>query len=426
MVMAVIVGTLVGGSSTIGIAQLAFTYGISAWWFTIGGGLSCLLLGLFLAGPLRRSGLETIPQFLETAYGSAIAPVSSVFTATGMFFAIISQVLSAEALLTSMLGLAPVISAVVAVLLIISYVFFGGFWGAGVVGIAKVALLSLTLLVTGGLSYSLAGGISGLRAALPAEPFFSIFARGAGTDLALALGMLVGVVSSQTYVQAMFAGRDVRASRRGAYLAAAVVIPSGAAGTLVGLYMRMAHPTTAPSQVLPAFILTYLPDWLGGLVLGGLLIALVGTGAGIVLGISTLLTKDLYRRVFGQGRPDGELLVVSRLITVAVAAASLLFAAGNLKSFILNWSFLSMGLRGCVVLAPLLGAVFFRKAVTPHAGMAATVAGPVVNLLWGAFGPKTVDPLYPGLLASAVALVGLSALEHGIGRARRRTSASAA
>ncbi|MGL5694605.1 MAG: hypothetical protein ACRCXA_11045, partial [Peptostreptococcaceae bacterium] len=39
-----IIGTLVGGASTIGTAQLAYTYGFSAWWFTLGGGIGCLIL----------------------------------------------------------------------------------------------------------------------------------------------------------------------------------------------------------------------------------------------------------------------------------------------------------------------------------------------------------------------------------------------
>ena len=36
MVCGAILGTLVGGQSTIGTAQLAFSFGLSAWWFTIG------------------------------------------------------------------------------------------------------------------------------------------------------------------------------------------------------------------------------------------------------------------------------------------------------------------------------------------------------------------------------------------------------
>ena len=37
-----IIGTLVGGSSTIATAQLAYTFGMSAWWFTLGAGIACL------------------------------------------------------------------------------------------------------------------------------------------------------------------------------------------------------------------------------------------------------------------------------------------------------------------------------------------------------------------------------------------------
>ncbi len=59
-VFGAITGTLVGGASTIGTAQLAFMYGLSAWWFTLGAGLACLFLGLFIAVPLRQSQAQTI------------------------------------------------------------------------------------------------------------------------------------------------------------------------------------------------------------------------------------------------------------------------------------------------------------------------------------------------------------------------------
>ena len=46
VVAGVIMGTLVGGSSTVGTAQLAFQFGMSAWWYTLGAGISCLILAL--------------------------------------------------------------------------------------------------------------------------------------------------------------------------------------------------------------------------------------------------------------------------------------------------------------------------------------------------------------------------------------------
>ena len=55
VVAGIIMGTLVGGSSTVGTAQLAYHFGMSAWWFTLGGSIACLILALVYADPLRRS-----------------------------------------------------------------------------------------------------------------------------------------------------------------------------------------------------------------------------------------------------------------------------------------------------------------------------------------------------------------------------------
>ena len=123
LVAGTIMGTLVGGSSTVGTAELAFKFGASAWWFTLGAGIGCLLLGLFLAKPLRESGKETIPQFLVTTYGSKSGPITTIFSSIGIFLSIVAQILAAIALLSSMFQLSPILGALVAIVLVICYVF---------------------------------------------------------------------------------------------------------------------------------------------------------------------------------------------------------------------------------------------------------------------------------------------------------------
>ena len=71
VVMGALIGTLVGGSSTIGTAQLAFSYGFSAWWFTLGGGIGVLLLGLFYTKNFYEKGLSTLPELIEKEYGNS-------------------------------------------------------------------------------------------------------------------------------------------------------------------------------------------------------------------------------------------------------------------------------------------------------------------------------------------------------------------
>lgn len=171
LVAATILGTLVGGAATIGTAQLAFTYGFSAWWFTLGGGIACLVLGLILAKPLYNSNCETIPQLLVETYGGRVGITASVFLSIGTFLNLVAQVLAAVSLLTSLFSIADTMAAFIAVVLIIIYVSFGGVWGASLVGLAKTVLLFGSLLVSGFVALSKTGGWPGLRAAFPPTAF---------------------------------------------------------------------------------------------------------------------------------------------------------------------------------------------------------------------------------------------------------------
>ncbi|MCD7749540.1 MAG: sodium:solute symporter family protein, partial [Oscillospiraceae bacterium] len=85
IVAGIIIGTLVGGSSTVGTAQLAYNYGLSAWWFTLGGGIACVVLGLFYAKPLRRSGCMTLTGILGREFGEGADMAASCLSSVGMF-----------------------------------------------------------------------------------------------------------------------------------------------------------------------------------------------------------------------------------------------------------------------------------------------------------------------------------------------------
>jgi SSS family solute:Na+ symporter len=406
VVAGTIVGTLVGGASTIGTAQLAFRYGFSAWWFTLGGGIACLLLAL-LAGPLRRSGASTGPGFLNQVYGSPAGLLATLFSSLGILLNIVGQILAAVALLTSILAINELTAAWLTGLVVVLYVVFGGVWSTGLVGSLKVGLLYLSMVGVGLVAYGLGEGWAGYRAAFPPYPWFSLFGRGIGPDLAAGFSLIVGVLSTQTYLQAIFSGRDVKASRQGALISAIIIPPIGLAGILVGLYMRATVPDLNPADALPLFILQYLPAWFGGLVLATLFIATIGTGAGLVLGISTMFTEDIYKKTLASGASDRQLLFVSRIGVTAVTGLGLTLAVGNANSLILEWSFLSMGLRGATICLPLLGAIFMRQRIRPQAGVWAIGLGPLSAVLWAVLGRGNIDPLYVGLSVSlGVLLVG--------------------
>ena len=241
-------------------AQLAFTNGFSALWFTLGAGLGCLVLALFFARPMRRSGYKTLQQMVAAEYGAAAGFLSSVLGILGTMLSIVAQVLSAMALMGTLLPLSPFACALLSVVLMMGYVLFGGVWGAGLVGTVKSVLLCLAALLGGLLALTQAGGWQAMGEALPG--FFNLFGRGVGIDAGAGLSLVLGVLSTQTYAQSVLAGRSDRVAVSGALWSALLIPPIGLGSALVGMVMRMRHPDMTPAQAFPRFVLEFMPDWL--------------------------------------------------------------------------------------------------------------------------------------------------------------------
>ena len=404
LVMGTLLGTLVGGASTVGTAQMAYLYGFSAWWFTLGGGIACVLIGLFLAGPMRKTTFETIPQFLAAGYGTPAGVIATLFVSLGMFINVIPQIFSSSAMLTSMFSLSVRAAAFYTVIMITLYVVFGGLWGTGMMGLSKILLTCIGMLSVGVLAYLYMGRAAGLREVFPPYPWFSLFGRGVNTDLAAGFSLLVGVLSSQIYFQALFAGRDLQAARRGAFLSAVLAPAIGLGGIMVGLYMRANFPGINPAQALPLFVIQHLPPWFAGVVLATLLLASIGTAAGLTLGISTMLTRDIISKVLPRVQ-DRQVLCWFRLVIVGVMLLALVivYAAGE-NMLILQWSYLSQGIRGATVCFPLLAAIFLKNKISSRAGILAVLLGPV-SVIAGGLLRLPVNSLYIGLLVSLVILV---------------------
>jgi len=404
MVMGTILGTLVGGASTIGTAQLAYLYGFSAWWFTLGGGLGCLVIALFLVRPMRDTTFETIPRFISSSYGTTAGVMAALFVSIGMFINIMPQIFSSVALLSSMFTMLNLqLAALITVVLIISYVIFSGAWGTGLMGLTSIALAALGMLAAGIISFSMSGGAAGLGAFYPSYPWFSLFGRGLNTDLAAAFSMIIGVLSSQIYFQGVFCSRDLPSARKGLLLSAVIGPAIGAGGILVGLYMRMHYPAIDPAQALPLFVINYLPPWFAGVVLAVILLVLISTGGGLTLGVSTMLNRDIYKRL-DPGADDRRVLLVFRLLIIVIMllALAVVVLSGE-HVLIQSWSYLSFGLRGATVCFPLFAVIFLKGKISPRGGTLAVITAPSIVII-GTLLQSPVNPLYFGLAASFLIL----------------------
>lgn len=435
VVCGTIMGTLIGGQSTVGTAQLAFTYGISAWWFTLGAALGCVVLAIGYVIPLRRSGCTTLLEVVSKEYGKKAEILGSILCSLGMFVSVVAQILSASALLMTLFPIKFYLAAAISCLVMMIYVVFGGLWSAGIGGIVKLILLCISSLAGGIIVLSLTGGYHGIMTAIEnmmaniqldavtvGERYNNLLARGAAKDIGSGLSVILGVLATQSYAQGIWAAKTDSVARKGAMWSALLTIPIGAACVLIGLYMRGHYVTTeemnliaetgktlpenigvmaTTAQAFPLFITRHMPEFLGGIVLGTLLITVIIGGSGLTLGSSTILVRDVFMKINPSLSESSKNLKVSRLTIVGILLMSVFVAATFSGSFINDLGFLSMGLRSTAVFVPLTLALFFQKrfkykwiVVSIIVGTAALILTQILKL--------PVDGIFVGLGVSVL------------------------
>ena len=242
--------------------------------------------------------------------------------------------------------------------------------------------------------------------------FFSLFARGVSTDGGACLSLILGVLTTQTYAQGVLSGKTDRDGLGGALLSAFLIPPIGIGGILVGVYMRAnaaLYPGMVAKTALTTFVTAHMPPLLAGVILGALFIAVVGTGAGLALGISTILNNDIVKRVTRRFDDEKKLSRLGKVWIVVVLTAAGLLSCGALGDTILQFAFMSMGLRGAVVFTPLLCALWLPGRIHRRYAIASAIVGPVIVLIFGVWKVFPVDSLFLGIAATLVIMgVGLA------------------
>ncbi len=404
MVAGSIVATIIGGAATIGTAQGGFTFGLGAWWFTLGSGIGFLIMAAFYARPLRKSGLTTISEYLVINFGSKAGPLTSIAASIGIFFSIVSSSLSSVHLIGGLLYLDFLPSAVIVVLLVAGFVFFGGINSSGMAGLFKIILIFATIFVGGFLAFASMGGFAGMHRSFPDLPWFSLF--GIGTEHALfnLISMIVGVISTQSYVQALFSARNSKVAAMGCFLAACIAIPVGLPSVIIGMFIKLHHPELSSIETLPYFLCNYLPDWLGGPGIAALVLSCVGSIGGLSLGIGTLISRDIFGAVLNVH--DGKKLMwINKLTVLAVTFAALAFIHSHLDSSVLQWNYLSMALRGAGVFLPLTAVIFFKGMVGKNAGLLSMFSGVASGCIWHFMYPESPYTLFVSLFFNLLFLV---------------------
>jgi len=96
--------TIVGASSTIGMAGLGFSKGLPGAWWMLSGALGLLVMAAFFAMKIRATGCYTLPELVGSFYGEKTRIAASVLIVISWLGVIAVQIVASGKVLSALFG----------------------------------------------------------------------------------------------------------------------------------------------------------------------------------------------------------------------------------------------------------------------------------------------------------------------------------
>lgn len=313
-------------------SEMAYRYGMVAVtlvWSSAG----AMVVGTWLlAGRWRRARIISPVEFLEARYSPQIrqtlawaglplklADDGLKIYATGIF-------------VSAGLGYDLKTSVILSGVMMTLYTFMGGLWAVVVTDYVQFVILTVGVAVLFPLVLAQMGGAAGFFETLSREapagflspvsaPFSLLYV------IAFYLLVLLSYNGNWAFAQKFYSVRDERESRKAGLLATFLkiagpplfILPAMAARHLMPELME---PPNSPQFTYAALALKFLPAGLMGLIIAAMFSATMSTLSGDFNVIASVMTQDIYHRLFHKSASQRRLVLVGRLSTLLVGAST--------------------------------------------------------------------------------------------------------
>jgi len=402
-----LVSTWYGG--VLGVGEYSYRYGVSNWLvFGVPYYVGAALFAIFIARRARASRLYSVPDQLDSAYGRTAALIGAG----------VIQFLSSPAPYVLMVGIlaqlvlgGPLwISIVGGTLLSTAYSFRGGLRSVVRADNLQFILMYAGFLVALPLLAARYGGFEFLRTHLPPTHFVW---HGGNAPQYIFVWYLIALQTlvEPTFYQRAFAAKDERTAVRGVWISIGFWALFDFLSTFTGLYARALMPDLAnPVASYPELAIHFLPPFVRGLFYLGLFATVMSTVDGYTFIGGVNFGRDLvwrWRREKDESRVN-RYVQIGFVITAVVSVAMALF----FRSAVDLWHDVgSVGVSALLV--PLVTSYRESWRTRPAFAVVSMVGGGAVSLAWlltarlgsGTY-PLGMEPIYPGLIASALLWMG--------------------
>lgn len=295
-----------------------------------------LMLGWVFLPFYARSGVFTMPEFLEKRFDARSRWILSIFSIVAYVLTKISVTIYAGGVVVaSLLGIDFWTGAFATVILTGLYTVFGGMRAVVYTEALQTVILIVGALALTFIGLDAAGGWASIKETVTPE-YLNMWRPATDPDFPwpslFVTSTIVGIwywCTDQYIVQRTLTAKNIQEGRRGtifgAFLKLLPVFLFLVPGIIaLALKMRGELEWDSPDEAFPVLMSNLLPSGLRGLVAAGLMAALMSSLASVFNSCSTLFTVDIYKKL----RPNTDekkLVRIGQIATVIVVIIGMIW-----------------------------------------------------------------------------------------------------
>ncbi len=345
----------IGGGTTFGISEKAFAGNIA---YSYGLALAIpvdILIAIYIVPRLaKHQGAKTVGDIMAKYYGLEgryISGFAAIAVSTGLLAA---QISVSGRIFEYILGINYFMSVIVSYLIVVIYTSIGGF--RSVLFASQLQFFAILFAIP---VISFCGlykvGVVNFMNLVPAEKF-SFYANEnlLSETVAAALGFAV-INLLPTFIQRALINKDSQKTKRAIYIKSMIYVIFLVFITINGLLAYIQYPNIKASLSLPYMINEIIPVGLQGIVVVGLLCAVMSTADSDLNITSITLTKDFIKPIFALKNQE-ILLRITRIINIVIGVLAIVIALCFDK--VVDLVIFMTGFWGPVILPALIFAMF--------------------------------------------------------------------
>lgn len=295
------------------------------------GVIAILPFVMFLvAGQIRRAGVKTVPDFFKQRFGKSVQIIAAVIVVVSMTFYMVPQLTASGIIGSYVLGIDYVTAVIVLGIGFTLYAALGGMWAITYTDLIQGAIMLVGMIILAIFIFADLGSFTNLlNQALAVDPTFGDIQLPWMSYFGLFIAFLWFGIISPSVVMRNFASRDAKTARRSAMWGTVFYLLLFVAGffvTIAGSHLGVVDSLTQTDMIFVSVIEEYLPPVFAGIMLAGVLAAIMSSADAMLLAISAGVAHDIYKEHINKQATERRITGLSLIIMFVAMLVGIYFA----------------------------------------------------------------------------------------------------